>query len=61
MYWVCFVIGQLMDYDCIPTDFLITSFDNQDKCKEFAKKNYHLCKLTNVKFFDTPIHLPNFL
>jgi hypothetical protein len=58
MFWVCFVIGQLMNYDCVPDDFIISDPSNQHKCKKFAEQNYHRCKLNKVHFFDTNIHLP---
>jgi hypothetical protein len=61
MFWVCFVIGQLMNYDCVPTDFIISDPDNQDKCKKFAEQNYYRCKLNKVYMFDTKIHLPDLL
>lgn len=60
MFWVCFVIGQLMDHNCVPDDFVISDYNNQDKCKKFAKENYHLCNLTKIKFFDTQVFLPPF-
>jgi len=59
MYWVCFVIGELMNYDCVPTNFLISLYENQDKCKEFAQANYKQCKLTKVHQFNTNVYLPN--
>jgi hypothetical protein len=59
MYWVCFVIGELMNYNCVPTNFLISSYENQDKCKEFAQANYKQCKLTKVHQFNTNVYLPN--
>lgn len=60
MYWVCFVIGELMNYNCVPKNFLISLYENQDKCKEFAQENYKKCKLTKVRQFNTNVYLPNF-
>lgn len=60
MFWVCFVLGQLMNHNCVPVDFTIFEPSNQNKCKEFAQQNYHLCKLNKTHFFDTDIHFPVF-
>ena len=60
MYWVAFVLGQLMIYKIHPT-FPIAKIDNQDRCKQFARDNYHNCKLNNFVNFDTTIFLPKFL
>jgi hypothetical protein len=61
MSWIAFVLGQLMTVDCVPLEFSIGEFDNQELCKEFAKKHYELCKLNNVYYFDTNLYLPDLL
>jgi len=59
MFWVAFVMGELMSYNIVPTDFDIKEFSNWDRCQEFAFKNYQQCKLKkNVHYFDTDIFIP---
>ena len=61
MFWVCFVLGQLMNIDLVPTEFSICEYQNQDKCKQFALDNYKYCTLTNVHNIDTDVFMPNLL
>ena len=61
MFWVCFVIGQLMNSDLIPKDFLIHEYQNQDRCKQFALDNYQYCTLTKIHDFNTNVFMPNLL
>lgn len=61
MFWVCFVIGQLMNMDLVPTEFSIYEYQNQDKCKQFALDNFKYCTLNNVHNFDTDVFMPNIL
>jgi hypothetical protein len=61
MFWVCFIIGQLMNLDLVPTSFLISEYQNQDKCKQFALDNYQYCKLTKIHDIDTSVFMPNLL
>ena len=61
MIWVCFVIGQLMNLNVVPTDFLISESTNQNQCKQFAQQNYKLCNLNQVHFINSDIFLPKLL
>jgi hypothetical protein len=61
MFWVCFVIGQLMNSNLAPRDFLMHEYQNQDRCKQFALDNYHQCTLTKIHTVDTNIFMPNLL
>jgi hypothetical protein len=61
MIWVCFVIGQLMNLEIIPTDFIIFKKENQGKCIKFAIDNYSKCLQTPVHYFDNQICLPKLL
>jgi hypothetical protein len=61
MFWVCFVIGQLMNLNLVPQDFLIHEYQNQDRCKQFASDNYQRCTLTKIHDFDTNVFMPNLL
>ena len=61
MFWVCFVIGQLMNLGKVPFDFFIYQPENQTQCQEFAKKNYQYCNLREMHQADTQIFLPNLL
>jgi hypothetical protein len=61
MFWVCFVLGQLMNLNLVPQDFLIYEFQNQDSCKQFALDNYQQCTLTKIHDFDTNIFMPDLL
>jgi len=61
MIWVAFVLGQLMNLDIVPTDFVITDYDNQNLCMQFAKENYNECTLNKVYHFNTNVQLPRFL
>jgi hypothetical protein len=61
MFWVCFVIGQLMDLDLIPQDFFIYEYQNQDQCKQFALDHYQQCTLTKTHDIDTNVFMPNLL
>jgi hypothetical protein len=61
MFWVCFVIGQLMDLDIVPQDFFIYEYQNQDRCKQFALDHYQQCTLTKTHDFDTDVFMPNLL
>jgi len=59
--WVAFVLGQLMNLDIVPTDFVISDYDNQNLCMQFAKANYDKCTLNEVHHFNTNVQLPHFL
>lgn len=59
MYWVAFVMGQLMIHKIYPTFSIFENY-NQDLCKQFAQDNYHKCKLNNSINFKTEIFLPEF-
>jgi hypothetical protein len=61
MFWVCFVIGQLMNLELVPKDFSIYEYQNQDECKQFALDNYQHCTLTKIHNIDTNIFMPNLL
>lgn len=61
MFWVCFVIGQLMNLDLVPQDFSIHEYQHQDKCKQFALDNYQQCTLTKIHDIDTNVFMPNLL
>ena len=61
MIWVCFVLGQLMNKDVVPTDFAISEKQNQDKCKQFAKDCYHLCDLKLVWKCKSNVIMPDLL
>lgn len=58
MVWVCFVIGQLMNIDVVPSDFVIFEKDNQQKCIQFAIDNYDKCLLNSAHHFNNSQHLP---
>jgi hypothetical protein len=59
--WVTFVLGQLMNHDIVPNDFSISDKHNQHLAADFAKQNYHHCKLNRVYHFDSNVILPNLL
>jgi hypothetical protein len=59
--WVAFVIGQLMNLDIIPTDFVISDYNNKHLCRQFANVNYNKCTLNKVYHFETNVQLPSFL
>jgi hypothetical protein len=61
MIWVCFVVGQLMNLNLVPQDFLIHEYQNQDRCKQFASDNYQQCTLTKIHDIDTNVFLPKLL
>lgn len=61
MIWVCFVIGQLMNLNIVPYDFVIFEEENQEKCIKFAIDNYYKCLLTDVHYFDNRVCLPKLL
>lgn len=61
MVWVCFVIGQLMNLNLVPQDFLIHEYQNQDSCKQFALDNYQQCTLTKIYDIDTNVFMPKLL
>jgi hypothetical protein len=61
MFWVCFVIGQLMNLNLVPDDFLIHEHQNQDRCKQFAFDNYHRCTLNKIHDIDTNVFMPDLL
>jgi hypothetical protein len=61
MLWVCFVLGQLMNYDIDLPTFTIGDIANQDKCRQFAFENYKHCRLTDVYYFDTDNFFPEVL
>ena len=58
--WVAFVLGQLMTLDIVPTDFVISDYNNQNLCMQFAKANYDKCTLNKVHHFNTNVQLPLF-
>jgi hypothetical protein len=58
MFWVTFVLGQLMNQDIVPSEFLIHEYHNQARCKEFAQINYYRCGLSNVHYLDTAVFMP---
>lgn len=59
MVWVCFVIGQLMNLDIVPNDFIVFEKDNQQKCIQFAIDNYDKCLLNSVHHINSTRYLPN--
>ena len=59
--WVSFVLGQLMNHNIVPADFSIYEKENQQLSAEFARQNYHYCKLRQVHHFKTNVFLPNLL
>ena len=59
MIWVAFVLGQLLYYNIYPS-FPINELANQLLCKQFARENYHHCKLRNITNFNTQVFLPKF-
>jgi hypothetical protein len=61
MFWVCFVIGQLMNLEIYPRDFSIYEYQNQDKCKQFAVDNYHFCTHIKIYDIDTKVFMPKLL
>jgi hypothetical protein len=61
MIWVCFVLGQLMNSDIIPNNFVIFEKINQQNCMDFAKNNYDRCVLRDVQYFETTVCLPRLL
>ena len=61
MIWVCFVLGQLMNSDIVPNDFVIFEKQNQQKCIDFALTQYHNCRLRQVQYFSTNVCLPKLL
>lgn len=61
IFWVAWVLGQLMNKRTIPKDFDIRSKQNQALCRQFAQENYHLCDHLHYHFFDTKVSLPNSL
>jgi hypothetical protein len=60
-FWVSFVLGQLMNHNIVPDNFSIYDKKNQLRSSEFAKQNYHHCKLTSVHHFKSKVFLPNLL
>jgi hypothetical protein len=61
MFWVCFIIGQLMNSDLLPQGFLIHEYQNQDRCKQFALDNHQQCTLTKIHDIDTNVFMPDLL
>ena len=58
MVWVCFVIGQLMNLNIVPSNFIIFKEENQQQCIQFARDNYDKCSLNLVYRFNNLISLP---
>ena len=61
MIWVCFVIGQLMNHNIVPDNFVIYEKQHQKDCQRFAIQNYDRCELRKVHQFDTKIFFPNLI
>ena len=61
MLWICFVLGQLMNQNIVPTDFIIKDRANQEKCQQFVLDNYKHCHLTDVHYFNTNVFFPKVL
>ena len=58
--WVAFVMGQLMNKDIVPTEFLMQDCANLNLTKKFAKLHYSKCDLVKVHHFNTQIKMPAF-
>ena len=60
LYWVAFVVGQLMNQNIVPTSFSIFDQNNFELCKQFAFDNYDKCAIRKVHYFNNNIFMPEY-
>jgi hypothetical protein len=61
LLWVTFVLGQLMEQDIVPSDFVIYKQENFQLCSKFAQQHYQKCVHTKFYNFNTKVFLPRLL